>query len=61
MARPGLENALTAGVDSIEHGVAVPDDLLDVMLAWGTFLVPTLTVTEYVAPGRTAAGAPRPQ
>jgi imidazolonepropionase-like amidohydrolase len=58
MARPGIENALTAGVDSIEHGVAIPDDLLDVMLAKGTYLCPTLTVTEYVAPGRAAAGAP---
>jgi imidazolonepropionase-like amidohydrolase len=52
MARPGIENALNAGVDSIEHGIAIPDDLLDVMVAKGTFLCPTLTVTEYVAPGR---------
>jgi len=58
MARPGVENAVTAGVDSIEHGVAIPDDLLDVMVSKGIFLVPTLTVTEFVAPGRTAAGAP---
>src|SRR3954462_15303252 len=29
MARPGIENALNAGVDSIEHGIAIPDDLLD--------------------------------
>src|SRR5437016_3555942 len=58
MARPGIENALVAGVDSIEHGVAAPDDLLDMMVAKGTYLVPTLTVTEYVAPGRAAAGAP---
>ena len=58
MARPGLSNALTAGVDSIEHGVAIPDDLLDAMVARGVYLCPTLTVTEYVAPGRTAAGAP---
>jgi imidazolonepropionase-like amidohydrolase len=58
MARPGLENAINAGVDSIEHGVAIPDDLLDKMVANGTYLCPTLTVTEYVAPGRTAAGAP---
>jgi len=57
MARPGLTNALTAGVDSIEHGVAIPDELLDLMVKNGTFLCPTLTVTEYVAPGRTAAGA----
>src|SRR3954464_1729131 len=27
MARPGIENALAAGVDSIEHGIAIPDDL----------------------------------
>ena len=58
MARPGVENALNAGVDSIEHGVGIPDELLDVMVSKGIYLCPTLTVTEYVAPGRTAAGAP---
>jgi imidazolonepropionase-like amidohydrolase len=56
MARPGLTNALTAGVDSIEHGVAIPDDLMDMMVKQGTYLCPTLTVTDYVAPGRAAAG-----
>lgn len=56
MARPGIENALNAGVDSIEHGVAIPDDLIDVMVAKGTYLCPTLTVTDYVAEGRVAAG-----
>lgn len=58
MARPGIENALNAGVDSIEHGIAIPDDLLDVMVAKGVYLCPTLTVTEYVAPGRAAEGRP---
>ncbi len=52
MARPGIEIALNAGVDSIEHGIAIPDDLLDLMVAKGVYLCPTLTVTEYVAPGR---------
>jgi imidazolonepropionase-like amidohydrolase len=52
MARPGIENALNGGVDSIEHGIAIPDDLIDVMVSKGVYLVPTLTVTEYVAPGR---------
>src|SRR5437867_4278871 len=52
MARPGIENSLNAGVDSIEHGIAIPDDLLDTMVTKGVFLCPTLTVTEYVAPGR---------
>jgi imidazolonepropionase-like amidohydrolase len=40
MARPGLTNAITAGVDSIEHGIAIPDELLDVMVKNGTYLVP---------------------
>ncbi len=52
MARPGIENALNGGVDSIEHGIAIPDDLLDLMFSKGVYLCPTLTVTEYVAPGR---------
>jgi imidazolonepropionase-like amidohydrolase len=56
MARPGIENALAAGVDSIEHGVAIPDDLLDIMVAKGVYLCPTLTVTEFVAPGRAKEG-----
>jgi imidazolonepropionase-like amidohydrolase len=56
MARPGLTNAITAGVDSIEHGIAIPDELIDIMVKNGTYLVPTLTVTDYVAPGRVAAG-----
>src|SRR5436309_14366919 len=52
MARPGLENAITAGVDTIEHGVAIPDELLDRMKGQGIYLVPTLTATEDVAPRR---------
>src|SRR5881394_1620935 len=52
MARPGISNALTAGVDSIEHGISIDNDLLDMMVAKGVYLCPTLTVTEYVAPGR---------
>jgi imidazolonepropionase-like amidohydrolase len=56
MARPGIENALLAGIDTIEHGIAIPDDLLDMMVKNGVYLCPTLTVTEFVAPGRAAEG-----
>ena len=52
MARPGIENALLGGVDSIEHGVSIDNDLLDMMVSKGVFLCPTLTVVDYVAPGR---------
>jgi imidazolonepropionase-like amidohydrolase len=61
MARPGIENALNAGVDSIEHGISIDNDLLDMMLAKGTYYCPTLTVTEYVAPGRGGVWAKIPQ
>ncbi|MGZ4777805.1 MAG: amidohydrolase family protein, partial [Thermoanaerobaculia bacterium] len=43
MARPGIENALNAGVDSIEHGIAIPDDLIDMMVRNNVYLCPTLT------------------
>jgi len=56
MAPPGISNALEAGVDSIEHGIGLTDALVDQMVARGTYYVPTLTVTEYVAPGRAAEG-----
>ncbi|HVR37615.1 MAG TPA: amidohydrolase family protein, partial [Thermoanaerobaculia bacterium] len=56
MARPGIENSLDAGVDSIEHGISVPDDLLDRMKAQGTWYCPTITALEFVAPGRAAEG-----
>ncbi|MBK5260574.1 MAG: amidohydrolase family protein [Thermoanaerobaculia bacterium] len=56
MARPGLENSIAAGVDTIEHGLSIPDDLLDKMKAQGIWYVPTLTALEYVAPGRAAEG-----
>lgn len=56
MARPGIENALMSGVDSIEHGISIDNDLLDFMVAHNVFLCPTLTVTEFVAPGRAAEG-----
>ena len=61
MARPGIENALNAGVDSIEHGIAIPDDLVDMMVAKGIYLCPTLTVTEFVAPGRGGVWTKIPQ
>jgi imidazolonepropionase-like amidohydrolase len=61
MARPGIENALLAGVDSIEHGISIDNDLLDMMVSKGVFLCPTLTVTDYVAPGRGGVWAKIPQ
>jgi imidazolonepropionase-like amidohydrolase len=38
----GIKNALLAGVASIEHGVYLTDELIDMMLKRGAYLVPTL-------------------
>jgi imidazolonepropionase-like amidohydrolase len=39
--------AVEAGVDSIEHGYALPDDVLKMMAAKGIFLVPTIQPAEF--------------
>ncbi|MCV6963601.1 amidohydrolase family protein [Mycobacterium intermedium] len=39
----GVKNAVRAGVRSIEHGVYLDDEAVDLMLAHGTWLVPTLS------------------
>ena len=38
----GVKNAVRAGIHSIEHGIFLDDEAIDLMLAHGTFLVPTL-------------------
>ena len=38
----GIKNALVAGVRSIEHGVYLDDEAVEMMLARGAYLVPTL-------------------
>ncbi|MEN2667419.1 amidohydrolase family protein [Listeria aquatica] len=38
----GIKNAIRAGVDSIEHGVYLDDEAIQMLLAHGTFVVPTL-------------------
>ncbi len=38
----GIKNALRAGVHSIEHGIYLDEEAIDLMLARGAFLVPTL-------------------
>jgi imidazolonepropionase-like amidohydrolase len=42
----GIKNAITAGVDSIEHGHGADRESLEMMKAHGTFLVPTVGVID---------------
>lgn len=38
----GIKNAIRAGVHSIEHGIYLDDEAIELMLEHGTYLVPTL-------------------
>lgn len=38
----GIKNAIRAGIHSIEHGIYLDDEAIELMLKHGTFLVPTL-------------------
>ena len=58
MGHEGIESALRAGVDSIEHGDGLDDELMDLMIKHGVYWCPTIYVGVYVAEGRAAAGAP---
>lgn len=46
--RPGVRQALDGGVDSIEHGSSLDAELIGRMLDSGTWLCPTLAVTEQI-------------
>jgi imidazolonepropionase-like amidohydrolase len=41
----GIRNAIMAGVDSIEHGFELTDDVIALMLEKAVYLVPTLSAT----------------
>jgi imidazolonepropionase-like amidohydrolase len=58
MGREGIDSALRAGVDTIEHGDGLDDELMDRMIQRGVYWCPTIYVGVYVAQGRADAGAP---
>jgi imidazolonepropionase-like amidohydrolase len=58
MGREGILSALNAGVDTIEHGDGLDEELIDRMVRRGVYWCPTIYVGVYVAAGRAATGAP---
>ena len=38
----GIKNAVRAGIHSIEHGIYLDDEVIEMMITRGTYLVPTL-------------------
>lgn len=45
----GMKRAIRAGIDSIEHGTLMDDEVRSLMKKHGTYLVPTIMAGEFVA------------
>jgi len=58
VGRDGVEAALRAGVNTIEHGYGITDSIAQVMAQRGVYWCPTIFVNIYVAPGRASDGNP---
>lgn len=54
----GIKNAVRAGIDSIEHGIFLDEELLVMMKERNTALVPTLVAPWHINQGGVAAGIP---
>lgn len=57
---PGIKAAVRAGIRSIEHGIYLDDEAIELMLTRGTYFVPTLVAPQGVLDA-VAAGAPIPE
>jgi len=58
-AADGIKQAIRAGIRSIEHGIYLDDEAIELMLARGTWLVPTLVAPQGVIDAADA-GVPLP-
>lgn len=54
----GIKNAVRAGIHSVEHGIYLDDEAIELMLTRGTFLVPTLLAPIAVLEAGEAGGMP---
>ncbi len=56
-AAPGIKNAIRAGIRSIDHGIYLDDEAIQLMLDRGTWLVPTLVAPRGVIDAADAGAA----
>ncbi len=54
----GIKNALLAGIDSIEHGIILDNETIEIMLAHNTYLVPTLVAPYFIIKYGQEGGVP---
>jgi imidazolonepropionase-like amidohydrolase len=60
-AAPGIKQAIRAGIRSIDHGIFLDDEAIEMMLDTGTWLVPTLVAPQGVIDAAEAGAAIPPQ
>jgi len=54
----GIKNALRAGIDTIEHGIYLDDEAIEMMLSQGSVFVPTLAAPYRIVEAGEAKGIP---
>ncbi len=55
----GIKNAVLAGIDSVEHGIFLDDETINLMLEKGVYLVPTLVAPYFIVENGVEAGIPK--
>jgi len=54
----GIKNAILAGINSIEHGFYLTDEIIELMIKKDVFMVPTLAAVHHIVVNGTEAGIP---
>ncbi|RNF38858.1 metal-dependent hydrolase family protein [Planococcus salinus] len=54
----GIQNAVRAGITTIEHGIFLDDKTIELMIKHGTVLVPTLAAPYYIVQNANTGGIP---
>ncbi len=57
-SRAGIEQALIAGVDTLEHGTHLDDELIEMMVKQRTWLCPTLSIGDFILTRGVERGVP---
>jgi len=58
MGSQGILDALHAGIDSIEHGIYLTDDIISLMLINNVYYIPTISAMYHIGKMGIAAGIP---
>jgi imidazolonepropionase-like amidohydrolase len=54
----GVKEAISAGLDTVEHGTLLDDEAIALMKQHGTYYVPTLVAPFHICAGGTSSGIP---